>query len=505
VYVGDTPVSELDRSVDLTEGPLLKPLLKLSLPLVGTQLLQVAYNLVDTFVVGRLGDEAVAALTYSLPFIFLTISLGSGLTIAGTVLVSQHRGAGNDERVREVAGQTIAVTALVSGALSAVGYLAAPTLLPYIGTTAGSAVHVMAVEYTRIVFAGTAFTFGTFAFQAILRGWGDTTTPMYLMLGSVAANAVLDPFLVLGFRDNVVFSLLGLSGLESTLYAATGFAGMGVSGAAIATVVARGGAALAGFWLLFSGRLGFAISVSDLWLDRDTVSKILDVGGPAGLERSADSLAYTGMTVLVALVGTDAVAAYGVGNRINTLVYLPAVGLAQGVETAVGQNLGAGQSGRARRAVLLAAALGGAVFLAASLAAYALAATIVASFLDPAKTAPEVLSMGADYFRIIGPTYVFMGLFHLLNAAFRGAGSTRTALGFSIASQWLFRIPPTYLFVTVLGMAATGVWWGIALSHLAAAALVAGWFLVGDWDDAVVSDAESDANEEGETGAVATD
>ncbi|WP_254279601.1 MATE family efflux transporter [Haloarcula marina] len=485
-------MSTTDRSVDLTEGPLLRPLLALSLPLVGTQLLQVAYNLVDTFVVGQLGDGAVAALTYSLPFIFLTISLGSGLTVAGTVLVSQHRGAGNDDRVREVAGQTIAVTAVVSGLLSLVGFGLAPTLLPYIGTTPGTAIHAMAVEYTRIVFAGTTFMFGAFAFQAILRGWGDTKTPMYLMLGSVVANAVLDPFFVLGFRDNVVFSLVGLGGLESTLYAITGFAGMGVSGAAIATVIARGGAALAGFWLLFSGRLGLAVSLSDLRPDEETVRKILDVGGPAGLERSADSLAYTGMTVLVAMVGTEAVAAYGVGNRINTLVYLPAVGLAQGVETAVGQNLGADEAGRARRAVLMAVGLGGGVFLLASAAAFAFAAAIVAAFFDVSRTAPEVLSVGADYFRIIGPTYVFMGLFHLLNAAFRGAGSTRTALGFSIASQWFFRIPPTLVLITAVGMGAAGVWWGIAFSHVAAAALVAVWFLVGDWDESVVDEGSNE-------------
>jgi len=485
-------VSGTDRSVDLTTGPLLWPLLSLSLPLVGTQLLQVAYNLVDTFVVGRLGDEPVAALTYSLPFIFLTISLGSGLTVAGTVLVSQHRGAGNDRRVRAVAGQTVAVTGIVSAALSALGYLLAPTLLPYIGTTPGTAVHAMAVEYTRIVFLGTVFMFGAFAFQAILRGWGDTRTPMYLMAGSVAANAVLDPFLVLGFRDNVVFGLLGLEGVGAALYGLTGFGGLGVAGAAIATVVSRGGAALAGFWLLFSGRLGLSLSPSDLWLDRATVRSVLDVGGPAGLERSAESLAYTGMTVLVAMVGTDAVAAYGVGNRINTLVYLPAVGLAQGVETAVGQNLGADQAGRARRAALLAAGLGGGVFLLASAAAYLFAPAIVAAFLDPARTADRVLAMGADYFRIIGPTYVFMGLFHLLNAAFRGAGSTRTALGFSVASQWLFRIPPTYLLLTVAGMGAAGVWWGVAGSHVAAALVVAVWFVAGNWDRRVVDPADAE-------------
>lgn len=481
-------MTDTDRSVDVTDGPLFVPLLKLSLPIVATQLLQVAYNLVDTFVVGQLGPGAVAALTFSLPFVLVMVSLGGGMTVAGTVLVSQHRGAGNMDRVAGVAGQTLTVVTVLSGLLAVVGWVTAPALLPIIGTVPGTAIHSMAVEYTRTVFLGTVFMFAAFAFQAILRGWGDTTTPMYLMLGSVAFNAVLDPFFVLGFSENPLFSLLGLQWLESTLYAATGFTGIGVQGAALSTVISRGVGAIIGLWFLFGGHVGFIISPGDFVPDRDTVAKILDVGAPAGLERSAGSLAYTAMTALVGLIGADAVAAYGIGNRINTLVYFPVVGLAQGVETAVGQNLGAGQPARARRVVVLSAGIVTVVFALASVGAYVFAADIVDAFLRDSDASTRVVRLGTEYFQIIGPTYVFLGLFHVINGGFRGAGSTRTALVFSTLSQWGLRIPPTFLFITVFGMGALGAWWGIAISHVAAALVVAIWYVIGDWDSAILED-----------------
>nr|WP_256391578.1 MATE family efflux transporter [Natronoarchaeum rubrum] len=496
-----------DRSVELTEGPMLKPLLTLTLPIVASQLLQVTYNLVDTFFVGRLGADPVAALGFALPFSFLMISLGSGLTVAGTVLVAQHKGAGNEDRVAGVAGQTITFVSLTSVALAALGYVLAPILLPYVGTEPGTAVHALAVEYTRTFFVGVVFMFGFFIFQAILRGWGDTTTPLYLMGVSVALNVVLDPFMILGFQNNPVFAWAGLESLQTTLFDATGFTGFGVQGAAVATVFSRGVAAVIGLWMLFRGHVGISLSLSDLRPEPAVIRKIIDVGGPSGLEKSANSLAYTGMTALVGLVSADAVAAYGIGNRINTLVYLPAVGLSQGTETAVGQNLGAGQEDRARTAVLMSSGIIVAILSVFSVLAFLLAEPLVRVFIQ-GEDAAAVVDMGTNYFKIIGPTYVFMGLFHVLNAGFRGAGSTRTAFIFSAVSQWGLRIPPTLAFIALLGMGATGVWWGIAFSHVAAAVLVGIWFLVGNWDQGVVDD-DSEAPEstapESEDAAAADD
>ncbi|MFC6824263.1 MATE family efflux transporter [Halopelagius fulvigenes] len=466
-------------------------MLVLSLPIVLSQLMQVAYNLADTFWVGRIGSEAVSALSFSWPLVFLMISFGGGFTVAGTVLVAQNKGAGNHDEVNHVAAQTLGFVILLSAGFAALGYLLTPTLLPLIGTTPGTTVHELSVEYTRTIFLGVAFMFGFFMFQALLRGWGDTKTPMYLMAFGVVVNVVLDPFLILGFDANPVFGVLGLESLGASLFAATGFAGFGVQGAAVATVFSRALGASVGFALLFSGRVGIDISPADLLPERETVEKIVRIGAPSSVEQSTRALGVTVLTALVAYAGTAAagvdtatvVAAFGIGNRLNSLVFLPAIGLAQGTSTVVGQNLGAGQSDRAERAVHVSAGVIAAVLVFVSAAAYLFAEPIVAAFI-PGEEA--VIAIGADYLRIIGPTFLFLGVFNVVNGGFRGSGSTRTAMAFSLVSLWVLRLPVSYVLVEFLSMGPTGVWYGIAVSNVAAAVLAAAWFTRGTWKSSVV-------------------
>jgi putative MATE family efflux protein len=502
-----------DRSVELTEGALVKPLLTLSVPIVLSQLLQVGYNLADTFWVGRLGREAVAALSFSWPIVFLMISLGGGFTVAGTVLVAQNKGAGRTDRVDRVAGQTMSFVTLVGAFFSVVGYVLAPQLLTLVGADPGTTVYALSVEYTRTLFVGVAFVFGFFIFQALLRGWGDTRTPLYLMAFGVALNVVLDPFLILGFRDNVLFQWVGMQGLEATLYAATGFEGFGVQGAAVATVFSRGLGALIGLAWLFSGNIGIHLSVADLIPERESVEKIIRIGAPAGIEQSTRALGVTALTALVAYAGTTAVgaeqgaaiAAFGIGSRITSLVFLPAIGLAQGTETTVGQNLGADRPDRAKRAVGVSVGLITAALAVVSVVAYVYAGPIVNFFIDDS---PDVVAVGVDYLRIIGPTFVGLGVFHVVAGGFRGSGSTRTAMIFSLMSLWVFRIPPGYLLVEYGGLGVDGVWYAIALSQVVTPVVAGLWFLRGTWTDNVVDpdgppgpvSADAVGDDEGEDG-----
>ncbi|MFC7202497.1 MATE family efflux transporter [Haloferax namakaokahaiae] len=484
-------MSAKTRDVNLVDGGLVKPMLVLSLPIVLSQIMQVAYNLADTFWVGRVGSEAVSALSFSWPLVFLMISFGGGFTVAGTVLVAQNKGAGNHDEVDHVAGQTLGFVILLSAIFAAIGYLVTPILLPLIGTTPGTEVHQLSVEYTRTIFLGVSFMFGFFIFQALLRGWGDTRTPMYLMAFGVVINVVLDPFLILGFDSNPIFGVLGLSALGNSLFAATGFTGFGVQGAAIATVFSRGVGALVGFWLLLSGRVGIDLSPRDLLPERETVEKIVQIGAPSSIEQSTRALGVTALTALVAYAAVNAVgvnteiavAAFGIGNRLTSLVFLPAIGLAQGTSTVVGQNLGADRADRAERAVFWAVGLISAVLVFVSAVAYFFAGPIVAVFI-PGEEA--VISVGIDYLTIVGPTFLFLGAFNVVNGGFRGSGSTRTAMAFSLVSLWVLRIPAAFVLVQFFGMGPTGVWYGIAFSNVAAALLAFAWFTRGTWKESVV-------------------
>ena len=482
-----------DRAVNVTDGDLIKPLVVLSIPIVLTNLLQVGYNLADTFWVGRLGQPAVAALSFSWAIVFLIISLSLGFSVAGTVLVAQNKGAGRLDRVSSVAGQTISVVLAVSLLFSVVGYALAPTLLELVGAVPGSPEHRLAVEYTRTMFVGIPFVFAFFVFQSLLQGWGDTRTPLYLMAFGVGLNVLVDPFFILGFRDNVLFSWLGLGGLEAVLFDLTGFAGFGVQGAALATILSRGIGAVVGIWLLLSGSVGIELSPTDFKPRLDTVRDLLRIGAPASVEISTSALSVTVLTALVAITGPDAVAAYGIGTRITSMVVLPALGLARGVETVVGQNLGAEQPERAKRGVLAASGIIAGSLAAFSVGIYVLADPIVGAFISGSGAA-TVTAIGGEYLRIVGSSYVFLGLFYIVQGGFRGSGDTRTAMVFAFVGFILFRSLFAYAFAVPGGLGATGIWYGEALANVLMAALVAGYFSRGTWADRVIDDPDPEAN-----------
>ena len=482
-----------DRSVDVVDGALFKPLLVLSAPIVASQLLNVAYNLADTYWVGRLGSDPVAALGYAWAIVFMMVSFGIGITIAGTVLVAQNKGAANITESQHVAGQTFSFVTLITLVMAGVGYLIAPILVDLVGATPGTDPYEMAVSYTRIVFVGMVPLFWFYIFDAVCRGWGDTRTPLYIMALSVVINVVIDPFFILGFEENPVFVWFGITALEGDLYAATGFAGWGVEGAAIATVIAKGFAALVGLWLLFGGRIGLQPSIGDLRPNPETIRAIVDIGAPTAAELTMRSVGLALMTVILAIAGDDAVAAWGIIHRLSSLMFLPALGLSRGTETVVGQNLGAGQPARAKRAVYLSSGVIIAVFAVVIAAAYPFAEGIVGFFLDvEAEGNPEVvIGYGAAYIWIVGPAYLALGVMQILLGGIRGSGSTRAAMSFSILELWILRLPLAAGLIVYTDLGVDGVWWAVTFSYTVALAITFAWFVRGTWLHAVVESNES--------------
>lgn len=494
----DDETDPTDRSVNVTDGDLFKPLMVLSAPIVFSQVLQVGYNLADTYWVGRLGADPVAALSYAWPIVFLMVSVGGGFTVAGTVLVSQYKGAEDFRQSHHVAGQTLSFVTVISVVVAIVGYALSPVLVQLVGATPGTGPYEMAVSYTRIVFLGVSFMFWFFIFDALSRGWGDTRTPLYLMAISVAINVVIDPFLILGFEGNPLMSWVGLGSVQESLLAATGFTGYGVEGAAIATVISRGTAAVVGLYLLFSGRVGLKPSVSDLWLSGDTVRRILDIGAPIAAEQGLRAGGIAALTAIIAIAGDDAVAAYGIVNRLSSLMFLPALGLARGTETVVGQNLGAGQVDRAKRAIYLSTGVVVSAFIVVITAAYPFAESIVSAFLDVdaegSVATGDVIRIGAQYVWIAGPAYVFLGIFQVVLGGIRGSGSTRAAMLLSTTELWLFRIPISLGLLVGLGMGVVGVWYAVAISYVGSAIITVAWFLRGTWTESVIGSPDRESS-----------
>ncbi|ELZ01124.1 MATE efflux family protein [Natrialba chahannaoensis JCM 10990] len=472
------------QSINVTDGQLFKPLLVLSAPIVLAEGLDIVYFLVDLYWIGHLGTNAVTAMSYSWPIVYLGMSIGLGVVTAGTVLVARHKGGGRLRAIQSVAGGTISFVTALSLVLAIIGYILTPWLLTLVGATPGTEPYIQAVGYTRITFLGLVPMFWFFVFNALSRGWGDTKTPLKLMGVSAFVNILIDPFVIHGFSANPLFEWAGLHSLEHSLYAWTGFAGYGIEGAAIATIFARSIAAALGLYILFSGRIGFELTLASLRPRRSTLVEIVTIASPTAVEMGARAGGVAILTAVLAIEGDAAVAAYGISEYLVGILFVISLGLARGVETTVGQNLGAGQQLRAKHAVYLSAGMAGVLFVCIVAAAYPFAESIVSVFLGVeggAVAADAIRENGASFVRIVGPALVFFAVFQVTLGAFRGSGNTTLAMLLATLELFVFRIPLSYAALAWFGAGITGVWYAIALSYIISSVIAVVWLVRGTW------------------------
>ncbi|MDS0295057.1 MATE family efflux transporter [Halogeometricum luteum] len=462
---------------DLTSGDIARPLFYLSLPIVVTNLLQTAYNLADTFWLGQFSTNALAAISFAFPMVFLLISLGMGLSVAGSVLVAQHTGAEEEERAEYAASQTVTFSLLGSLLLGAVGYLLVGPFLSLLG--ASPDVLPLATSYMQVISLGLPFMFGFFVFVALMRGYGDTITPMLVMFGSVVLNIAIDPILIFGFDGNPLFGMLGLGGLQSQLFAATGYVGSGIQGAAIATVFSRSLALVVGLYIMFGSARGVQIHLSQMRPDFEFLRRLLAIGVPASIEGTGRALSVNLLLIVVGMFPTTVVAAYGIGVRVFSVIFLPAIAVARGVETMTGQNIGAGKEARAERAANVAAVAMFVILSLAGVLAYVGANPIIAVFTDD----PEVIRVGADFLYWVAPTFGFIGIMRSYTGSFRGAGETLTSAAISVLMLGVIRLPFAYFASQSWGYGSTGIWMAFTVSNVAGAAIAYLWYRRGTWRD----------------------
>ncbi|QLG26788.1 MATE family efflux transporter [Halorarum halophilum] len=490
---------------DLTSGDIGKPLLYLSLPIVITNLLQTAYNLADTFWLGQYSTEALAAISFAFPMVFLLISLGMGISVAGSVLVAQHTGANEEREAEYAASQTVTFAIIASLVLGGIGYLFVGDFLALLG--ASEEVLPLATDYMEIIAQGLVFMFGFFVFVALMRGYGDTITPMLVMLGTVVLNIVIDPFLIFGFENNPLFGMLGARGLEASLLAATGYTGSGVAGAAYATIFSRSIALVVGLAIMFQGVRGVEINLRDMAPDFTYARRIARLGVPASIEGTGRSLSVNLMLVIVAFFPTTVVAGYGIGVRVFSVIFLPAIAVARGVETMTGQNIGAGKPDRAAEAARLAAKVMLIVLTGVGVVTWIAAAPIASVFTDD----PVVVAVTEDFLRWVAPSFGFIGVMRAYTGSFRGASKTLTAAAISVTMLGLIRLPIAYFAVrppSFLPFAAfdeTGIWMSFAVSNALGALIAYAWYQRGTWRGGDLTEEEGRVGEDGEVTTPAVD
>ena len=443
---------------DFTQGSIPRHLIEFSLPMFLGNALQALYNTVDSFWVGRaLGTKGLASVSVSFPIIFAVVALATGIGMATTTLVAQYAGARDTVMVRKSISNSLLLTFLVGGGSSAAGFLFRKPLLRLINTP--PEIMDWAGDYLGIILGGVLATFVYNLIAAVMRGLGDSRTPLLFLAYATVLNMILDPLLIFG---------VGL------------FPRLGVAGAAWATIIAQ---AFSGFLgIRHMARRGILEWDRNSWrLDGRLVRLTFGIGLPAGVQQVIVSLGMLTLTALVNRFGAAVTAAFGVGGRLDQFAFMPAMSVGLAVTALVGQNLGARKFDRVKEVVRWSVLLAAGITAVVSFVVVSFPGFLVRFF----DTNPEVVSEGVGYLRIVGLAYIPYALMFTLSGILRGAGDTLPSMLISIITLWIVRIPLAVYFSGFMGT--RGIWLGLAISPGIGAMLNYLYFLSGRWKSKVIT------------------
>ncbi len=441
---------------DLTTGSEAKAIVLFALPMLLGNVFQQFYNMVDSFVVGRfVGTAALAAVGTSFPIVFLTIALIMGVTMGSTVLVAQYFGAKAYERVRAVVDTAYLFLGVAGLALSVGGVLLTEAILRLLAVP--EAILPDAALYLKVIFAGMLPSFGYNAVSAILRGLGDSKTPLYLLIVSTILNIALDLLFVVAF-------------------------GWGVAGVAWATVIAQAVSFIGAIIVLNRRNEFLRLKLAELRFDREAFALSLKIGLPTGIQQTLVAAAMMMLTRVVNSFGTVTMAAYAAASRLDSFAAMPAMSLGAAATTFVGQNLGAGKPERVRRGHFSALLIGIAFSLLTALVVGLWGRNLMGIFTTDA----EVAAIGARYLLIVGMFYFLFTTMFITNGALRGAGAATVPMLNTILALWVVRLPVAFLFSGPLGLGSDGVWLSIPAGWLVGAGMALLYYLSGKWKNKAV-------------------
>src|SRR6202158_947608 len=428
---------------DYTAGSLNRAILLLAIPMVLEMVLESLFAVVDVFWVGRLGADAIATVGLTESLLSLVFAVGLGLSLSTTAMVARRIGEKDKDGAAVAGVQAIVLGLGVSLAIGLPCFFLAPRLLQLMG--ASPQVVTVGSGYARIALGGSGAILMLFLNNAIFRGAGDAAIAMRLLWVSNIINLVLDPCLIFGVGP---------------------FPRMGVTGAALATLIGRSIGVIYQFYRLLKGTERIHILVRQLQLRFDVLWRLVRVSLTGILQFAIAHTSWIGLVRIVSIFGAAALAGYTIAIRIVIFVILPSWGLSNAAATLVGQNLGAKQPERAASSVWR-TGFYNMVFLGIiGLLFVAFAEPIVKLFTHD----PQVIPLAASCLRIISYGNIGYAYGMVMLQAFNGAGDTVTPTIVNFFGFWLLEIPLAYFLAIPMHLQARGAYISIVAAEAAIAA-----------------------------------
>jgi len=439
---------------DLTQGSPGKLILYFAIPMLIGNVFQQLYNVVDSVVVGKyLGDNALAAVGASFPIFYVLISLIIGIASGNTIIISQYYGAKQMEKVKQAIDTFYITVFFASIAITAIGIYFSEDIFRLIDLP--EELMEQATLYLNIFLSGVVVLFGFNSTNSILRGLGDSKTPLYFLIIASILNIILDLLFVLVFK-------------------------WGVAGVAIATVIAQGVAFIIGTIYLNTRHEVIRISLKTITFDREIFIKSVKLGLPSGFQQMFVALGLLALFKVVNPFGTSVIAAYSVAGRLDGFAVMPAMNLTAALTTFVGQNIGAKKIERVKQGLL--ATLAYSIIISFFFTAVILVwgEDIMRGFTND----ETVVQIGVEYLQIVGYFYFTFSIMFSFLGVFRGAGDTIIPMLITLLSMWLFRIPCAYIFSHYFGE--VGIWWSIPTGWVFGMLASIVYFRLGKWKNKAI-------------------
>jgi putative MATE family efflux protein len=440
---------------DYTKGSLKQAIVLLSIPMVLEMAMEAIFALVDIIFLINEGTEEVAVVGLTEALVSVVYSIGWGLGIATTALVSRRIGENKPEMASISGLQGIYAGVFIAILIAIPGVIYSKEILAMMGASQ-EAVEI-GHGYTRIMLGGNVIIMLLFINNAIIRSSGDAALALRVLAIANGINIVLDPCLIYGLGP---------------------FPDLGVTGAAIATNIGRGTAVVYQFYLMFNGKHRIKLLVNKMGIELKIMWElfVLSLGTIGQFLISTASWIF--LNRIMATFGDSAVAGYTVAIRVIIFTILPSWGLSNAAATLVGQNLGANQPDRAEKSAWY-CALANMIFLSL-IAVFFIAIPQV--ILEPIiKNDSYALETAIQCMRILGFGYTFFGLGMALIQAINGAGNTLTPTIINVICFWLIEIPLAYLLAIELGFGKQSVFYSIIIAETIMSLMALWVFKRGKW------------------------
>ena len=426
----------MTQEQNLLTGSVPKKLIRFAFPLFLANLLQALYNVVDMLVVGKIvGETGLAAISNASMLCFIINSLCIGMTMGGSVLVAQYKGANDPKGQQDTIGMLFLLSLIASAVVTILGLAVYEPLFRVLDVPVEA--YQDACDYMKIICWGTVFVFGYNAVCSILKGLGDSQTPLYFVGVATVLNVVLDVLLV-------------------------GPLSMGTAGAAWATVTAQGVSFVSSLACLRRYQPDFFLKKIDF--QGEKLLAILKVGLPTAIQMVVVNTAYLLVTGMLNQFGTSVAAASGAGLKINTFAGMHCWAVGQAITAMVGQCMGAGQIERARKVVRSGLLLNLAVTAAVVVAVQLLAEPLICLF---DSTSPEVIRCGGLYLRLCcSVNSLIYAAMYTLDSFAIGVGAAHVAMINALLDAVVVRLPVGWLLAFSFSLGFPGVYLGQALSPI---------------------------------------